>query len=114
MFFSKRVRSIEGLPGRDRLTFLLSCFVCHDSSPALWSFLSLWDSATGVPAHPIDSVATPNEVFASLRKYSASSCRIKRVAPVVHNNAARSLLVSLTSSEQRCGTILALTVGDTA
>jgi hypothetical protein len=31
-----------------------------------------------VPAHPIDSVATPNEVFASLRKYSASSCRIKR------------------------------------
>jgi hypothetical protein len=45
---------------------------------SFWSFLSLWDSATGVPAHPIDSVATPNEVFASLRKYSASSCRIKR------------------------------------
>ena len=67
-----------------------------------------------MPAHPIDFVATPNEVFASLRKHSASSCTIKRVAPVVHNNAARSLLVSLTSSEQRCGTILALTVGDTA
>jgi hypothetical protein len=41
-----------------------------------------------VPAHPIDFVATPNEVFASLRKYSASSCRVKRVTPVVHQNAA--------------------------
>jgi hypothetical protein len=55
---------------------------------SFWSFLSLWDSATGVPAHPIDFVATPNEVFASLRKYSASSCRVKRVTPVVHQNAA--------------------------
>jgi hypothetical protein len=81
---------------------------------SFWCFLSLWDSATGVPAHPIDFVATPNEVFASLRKYSASSCRIRRAVPVVHNNAARSLLVSLTSSERRCGTILALKVGDTA
>ena len=66
-----------------------------------WSFLSLWDSATGVPAHPIDFVATPNEVFASLRKHFASYRRIKRVTLVVHQNAARSLLVSLTSSEQR-------------
>jgi hypothetical protein len=65
-----------------------------------------------MPPFFVDFVATPNEVFASLRKYSASSCRIKRAIPVVHNNAARSLLVSLTSSEQRCGTILALKIGD--
>jgi hypothetical protein len=95
---------------------LLSFFFAFSAMlvPSFWSFLSQKDSATGVPAYSIDFVATPNEVFASLRKYSASSCRIKRPVPIVHNNAARSLLDSLTSSEQRCGTILALTVDDTA
>ncbi len=67
-----------------------------------------------MPPFLVDFVATPNEVFASLRKDSTSSCRIKRAVPIVHKKAARSLLVSLTSSEQRCGTILALIVGDTA
>jgi hypothetical protein len=65
--------------------------------PSFWSFLSQWDSATGVPAHPIDFVATPNGVFASLRKYSASSCRIKRA--FIHT--ARSLLVLLTFFSER-------------
>jgi len=48
----------------------------------------LEDQATNMPPFFVDFVATPNEVFASLRKHFASYRKIKRVTPVVHQNAA--------------------------
>jgi len=48
----------------------------------------LEDQATNMPRFVVDFVATPNEVFASLRKHFASYRKIKRVTPVVHQNAA--------------------------
>jgi hypothetical protein len=52
------------------------------------------------------------KLFASLRKHFASYRRIKRVTPVVHQNAARSLLVFAHFLPSSAGTILALAIGD--